>query len=138
MFCGHCWCRQPASDTDRQLHARLLQACLEATKQCNLDLGPSQVEHNLQQLLTLLPELRPWLDGLEAGLLAALLMDPPAVQRKLLELKAILPGADVGLLVARQPGVLFEDAGSVQALLERLCEDRGIEDLNQALQEQPR
>ncbi|GAB4815208.1 hypothetical protein N2152v2_002254 [Parachlorella kessleri] len=136
MGCGHCFCREPASETDRQHHARLLEACVKAANQCDLHLGRAQVEHRLQQLLTLLPKLRPWLDGLDNGLLAALLIDPPALQRKLMELKAILPGADVGLLVARQPGVLFEETGSVQVLLDRLCEEKGIKDLNQALQEQ--
>ena len=104
---------------------------------CELDFTPAQVEYHLQQLLTILPEIRPYLPSLASSVLAALLTDPPALQPRLLELRAALPDADVALLATCQPYVLLVRPRRVHNLLHRLSKRMGIEDLNQALLDWP-
>lgn len=133
----HALCR---SKQQQELQPRLLQACAWSAEQHQLDLTPAQVERHLAQLCALLPELHPWLLYIadnEPSLLAALLLDPATLQAKLLELKRLLPAADIGKLAARHPYVLFTDSWTVEVVLQRVREGRKVEDLNEALETDP-
>ena len=118
-------------------YTRQLQACMAAAQQQELELGPEEVEQRLNQLTAMLPELVPFLEDIAQCDVAALLIDPPAILEKMLQLKRLLPLCDVGLLVAHHHRVLWEDIAVVQGVLDRRGEDKGIEDLDKAFQEDP-
>jgi len=84
-----------------------------------LGLSRSQVEERMAQLAVLVPDLSTKFPIMKADLLARLCGDLDAVARRVVELKAAVPGADVGVFVANRPGVLVESVEVVETMRER-------------------
>lgn len=81
-----------------------------------LGLSRSQVEERMAQLAVLVPDLSTKFPIMKADLLARLCGDLDAVARRVVELKAAVPGADVGVFVANRPGVLVESVEVVETM----------------------
>ena len=64
-------------------------------------------EARLQRLLTLLPFLQPRIPRMQPRLLAALAADPEGLASRLIQLKVLLPAADVGAIVTQRPSLLL-------------------------------
>lgn len=131
--------RRPAADSALEAESEdALAACLVAAHHCQLGLSRAEVAAQLSRLAALLPALPPQLPDLAPGLLAALLLlEPPAASARLLELKQLLPAADVGALAVRHPRLLVEDSMVVEGLLERVREAEGVADLNATIRDDP-
>jgi hypothetical protein len=67
-----------------------------------------QVDTELQQLISILPDLTVRLDRIKAGLLVQLLTNQARVAHNLLALRRCLPEANAADLVLRYPGILTE------------------------------
>jgi len=84
-----------------------------------------QLDAQLLALSNLLPDLVAKLHALRAPLVLELLRDLPGVARRLLQLRELLPGADVSGMVARAPELLLRTpiddlSSAVAALVDNL------------------
>jgi hypothetical protein len=120
-------------------------ACLQArlvriVAGYQLGLAVEEVEARLAELEVVLPQLAARCAAIKPSTLAALLREPGALVARLLSLRQLLPGADIGALAADQPELLLlRPLGDIDADLQRL---RGLlgphADVQAAVQRQPR
>ncbi|PSC76419.1 ATP-dependent zinc metalloprotease FTSH mitochondrial isoform A [Micractinium conductrix] len=69
-------------------------------------LGYEEFDARLQHLLALMPFLTNRLPRLAPKLVAALVADPPTIAARLVELKRLLPAADVAAIAGGRPSLL--------------------------------
>ncbi|PRW21043.1 ATP-dependent zinc metalloprotease FTSH mitochondrial [Chlorella sorokiniana] len=106
-----------------------------------LDLDVEEVEQRLAELQVLLPQLATRCAYLKPSTLAALLRDPAgALVPRLLSLRELLPGCDIGAAAAAEPELLLlRGLSEVQADVARLQQLLGpVADLAALVQRQPR
>lgn len=82
----------------------------------------------MQRLLYLMPFLQPRLLRIQPKLLAALAADPDLIAARLIELKALLPAADVAAVAGQRPSLLLAGEwervpGAVRQLLALYSEE---------------
>ncbi|KAL4420714.1 hypothetical protein ABPG75_010370 [Micractinium tetrahymenae] len=86
-----------------------------------LELDVEEVEQRLRDLQVLLPHLAVRCAYIKPSTLAGLLRDPGSLVPRLISLRGLLPGADIGQVAAAEPELLLlRDLESLQASLERL------------------
>eukprot|EP00887_Chlorella_sp_A99_P001437 scaffold8.g1437.t1 len=114
------------------LKARMLQRVAAD----RLGLSDEEVEARLARLLLLLPTLRPRLVSMKPQTLAALVAQVDEVAGRLVELKAVFPGADAAALAVREPGLVLgfemrrlrDIAAALRALLPALNVDALVQE----------
>ncbi len=88
----------------RHPKARLIK--LIASNQLSISIR--ELEYRLFELSLLVPDLARRLHTLQPTTLASLLTDTAGVATRLITLRELLPAANVGVLVARQPDILLQ------------------------------
>lgn len=86
-----------------------------------LNLATEEVERRLDELSVLLPQVAVRCAYIKPSTLAELLRDPAALVARLLQLRQLMPGADISALAAAEPELLLlRDVAAIQADLARL------------------
>ncbi|PRW58273.1 ER lumen retaining receptor isoform B [Chlorella sorokiniana] len=89
---------------DTQLNQGLVRSA--AARESGLDYD--EFEARLQRLFTLVPFLQERMLRMQPKLLAALAAEPEQLAQRLVELKTLLPQADVAAIVAQRPSLLLD------------------------------
>ncbi|KAK9810394.1 hypothetical protein WJX72_009951 [[Myrmecia] bisecta] len=93
---------------------------------------------NLQALVTLLPDLKDRLLRLQSKLLVALVEDVPQAGRRLIELKGMLPMANVSAIVVSRPALLLdEEFNAIPGAVAQLRSLFNDKDLSRMVESQP-
>ncbi len=74
-----------------------------------LDIGEAEMEVRLQQLAEVLPDIVPRLSTMKPETVAQLAAEPQQLAEKLLQLKALLPEANAGQMIARRPSLALSE-----------------------------
>lgn len=86
-----------------------------------LELDVEGVEQRLRELEVLLPHLAARCAYIKPSTLASLLRDPGSLVPRLISLRQLLPGADIGQVAAAEPELLLlRDLEALRADLQRL------------------
>jgi len=99
-------------------------------------MSKEEFDQKLNSVISVLPGLLEKVDKVKPTVLAALVQDPAGIANKLVLLKAVLPGANIELLVLRDFQLLLETpveevAASVAELRKLLPEDVDLDRLCQ-------
>eukprot|EP00798_Chlamydomonas_sp_ICE-L_P022120 gene22120-29180_t len=103
---------------DREDQARLVAGFA----QFDLNLTPEELDSRMESLIVLIPDMASMVYRLQPSILASLLSDISGLAQRLLDLKAVLPRADVSKLVARAPALLLPtSANGTSEWIQKLC-----------------
>ena len=74
-----------------------------------LDIGEAEMEVRLEQLAEVLPDIVPRMSTMKPEIIARLAANPQQLAEKLLQLKALLPEANAGQMIARRPSLALSE-----------------------------
>lgn len=95
------------------LQARLIKLIVAS----NINIPARDIEYRVFELTLLVPDLAKRLHNISPSTLATLLQNTTQVAARLISLRQLLPTANVGALVARQPDILLQVPSGTGAVL---------------------
>ena len=113
--------REEGRCQDEAPHMALQQFPISRSIQDKLNLSEDEVNERLEELGTLLPDLKSRLLVTEIPILSGLLQDLPVLAINLMKFKEALPGINLSALISKHPTLLLEwTPGKIKARVEEM------------------
>eukprot|EP01025_Chloroclados_australasicus_P047425 TRINITY_DN5306_c0_g1_i2.p2 TRINITY_DN5306_c0_g1~~TRINITY_DN5306_c0_g1_i2.p2 ORF type:complete len:243 (-),score=38.61 TRINITY_DN5306_c0_g1_i2:360-1088(-) len=103
-----------------------------------LHISNEELQQRIYLLQTLLPDLGSKVSTMKPSTLAKLLSDPNTVAERLIQLKQILPLANLSKIATSFPEILFQEMDQLQTEAECVKQLMGMDDISGLIEQEPR